>query len=85
MIYYRDDEHAIEIANDTEYGLAAYVFSSNPGRARRLASQIEAGRVSINGGYDPITPFGGFKHSGIGREYGAYGIEEFLEARTIMI
>jgi aldehyde dehydrogenase (NAD+) len=85
VISYHDDDHAIEIANDTEYGLAAYIYSSNPERARRLASRIEAGRVSINGGNDTTAPFGGFKQSGIGREYGTYGIEEFLECRAIIV
>lgn len=85
VITYRDDDHAVEIANDTTYGLHAYVFSSDTERARRIASRIEAGRVSINGGYEPLSPFGGFKQSGIGREYGVYGLEGFLEPRSVMI
>jgi aldehyde dehydrogenase (NAD+) len=84
IITYRDDDHAVQIANDTSYGLHAYIFSSDPDRARRIASRIEAGRVAINGGYEPISPFGGFKQSGIGREYGAYGLEGYLEPRSIM-
>jgi aldehyde dehydrogenase (NAD+) len=84
VITYRDDDHAVEIANDTTYGLHAYVFSSDPARARRVASRLEAGRVAINGGYEPLSPFGGFKQSGIGREYGAYGLEGFLEPRSVM-
>ncbi|MGH3248576.1 MAG: aldehyde dehydrogenase family protein [Trebonia sp.] len=84
VLAYRDDDHAVEIANDTTYGLHAYVFSSNPARARRIASRLEAGRVAINGGYEPLSPFGGFKHSGIGREYGPYGLEGFLEPRSVM-
>jgi aldehyde dehydrogenase (NAD+) len=84
ILTYRDEDEAIEIANDTDYGLHAYVFSSDPARARRIASRLEAGRVAINGGYDPLSPFGGFKQSGIGREYGSYGLEGFLEPRSIM-
>jgi aldehyde dehydrogenase (NAD+) len=84
IITYRDEDHAVEIANDTTYGLAAYVFSSDPARAHRIASQLEAGRVSINGGYEPLSPFGGFKQSGIGREYGTFGLEGFLEPRSVM-
>jgi aldehyde dehydrogenase (NAD+) len=85
ILTYRDEDHAVEIANDTTYGLAAYVFSSDPARARRVASRLEAGRVSINGGYEPLSPFGGFKQSGIGREYGTFGLEGFLEPRSVMV
>ncbi|HEY2652700.1 MAG TPA: aldehyde dehydrogenase family protein [Solirubrobacteraceae bacterium] len=84
IITYRDEDEAVEIANDTNYGLHAYVFSSDPKRARRVASRLEAGRVAINGGYEPLSPFGGFKQSGIGREYGTYGLEGFLEPRSVM-
>ena len=84
ILTYRDDDHAVEIANDTNYGLHAYVFSSDPARARRVASRLEAGRVAINGGYEPLSPFGGFKQSGLGREYGTYGLEGFLEPRSVM-
>ena len=84
ILTYRDDDHAVQIANDTNYGLHAYVFSSDPVRARRIASRLEAGRVAINGGYEPLSPFGGFKQSGLGREYGAYGLEGFLEPRSVM-
>jgi aldehyde dehydrogenase (NAD+) len=80
----RHDDHAVEIANDTGYGLHAYVFSSDPARARRIASLLETGRVAINGAQEPLSPFGGFKESGIGREYGAYGLEAFLEPRAVM-
>jgi aldehyde dehydrogenase (NAD+) len=84
ILTYRDDDDAVEIANDTDYGLQAYVFSSDPVRARRVASRLEAGRVAINGGYEPLSPFGGFKQSGIGREYGTFGLEGFLEPRSVM-
>ncbi|MFD9701480.1 aldehyde dehydrogenase family protein [Lentzea sp. NPDC059081] len=84
ILTYRDEDHAVEIANDSEFGLHAYVFSADSERAHRVASRLQAGRVSINGGYEPISPFGGFKNSGIGREYGAYGLEGFLEVRSVM-
>ena len=85
VIGYDDEEDAIRIANDTQYGLHGFVSGSDPDRARRVASQILAGRVAINGMLDdPQAPFGGFKHSGMGREFGTYGIEAFLEARAIL-
>lgn len=84
ILTYRDEDHAVEIANDTDYGLHAYVFSSDPTRAHLIASRLQAGRVAINGGFESLSPFGGFKQSGIGREYGTFGLEEFLEARSVM-
>jgi aldehyde dehydrogenase (NAD+) len=85
VIPYRDDAEAIAIANDTDYGLASYVQSSDLERAKRVASQIEAGRVTINGApHEPLAPFGGFKQSGIGREFGVFGLEAFLEPRAIL-
>lgn len=86
IIPYKDEEEAITIANDTTYGLAAYVSSSDENRALNVASQIEAGRVCVNGfKHDPLAPFGGFKQSGIGREFGAYGLEEYLEPKSILV
>ena len=85
ILTYRSEEEAIEIANDTVYGLQASVFSSNPARARAVASQLAAGRVLINGvHHDPLAPFGGHKQSGIGREYGAFGLEAYLEPKTLL-
>ncbi|MEX3979890.1 aldehyde dehydrogenase family protein [Paraburkholderia sp. EG287A] len=85
IIAYCDTEHAIEIANDTPYGLQAYVLSPDVARARRVAAQIEAGRVLVNTlAHEPAAPFGGFKQSGIGREYGAFGIEAFLEPKSTL-
>ncbi|TIX87950.1 aldehyde dehydrogenase family protein [Rhizobium sp. P44RR-XXIV] len=85
VIPYRDEAHAVEIANDTDYGLQAYVFSSDLSRAKRVANQIDAGRVVINGApHEPLAPFGGFKQSGMGREFGAYGLESFLEPRAVL-
>ena len=85
IITYDNDEDAIRIANDTSYGLHAYVSGTDVGRARHVASRILAGRVVINGMTDdPQAPFGGFKNSGVGREFGTYGIEAFLETRAIL-
>ena len=85
IMTYRTEEEAIEIANDTIYGLHAYVSSSNRQRAEKVASQINAGRVAINTIYhDALAPFGGFKQSGIGREGGIYGLEEQLETKVII-
>src|SRR5580692_9428530 len=85
VIAYDSEDEAIRIANDSEYGLHAAVLGTDLQRARRLASQIRAGRVVINNMTDdPQAPWGGFKYSGIGREYGGYGIEAFLEPRAIL-
>ncbi|MBP1847497.1 aldehyde dehydrogenase (NAD+) [Rhizobium petrolearium] len=85
VISYRDEDEAIRIANDTDYGLQAHVFSSDPDRAKRVADQIEAGRVIINGApHEPLAPFGGFKQSGFGREFGVFGLEAFLEPRAVI-
>lgn len=85
VIAYGDEEDAIAIANDTIYGLHAYVFSGDLARANRVARRIEAGRVFINGLYDePMAPFGGFKQSGLGREFGVFGLEEYLEPKTLL-
>ena len=85
VITYDDDEDAIRIANDTSFGLHAYVNGTDVRRARHLASQLLAGRVAINGLLDDQqAPFGGFKNSGVGREFGTYGIEAFLEPRAIL-
>jgi aldehyde dehydrogenase (NAD+) len=85
VIAYDSEEEAIQIANDSKYGLHAAVLGSDLQRARRVASQIRAGRVVINGMTDdPQAPWGGFKYSGVGHEYGRYGIEAFLETRAIL-
>jgi aldehyde dehydrogenase (NAD+) len=85
LLTYRTEEEAIAIANDTVYGLQAYVISSNPERARAVAARIQAGRVLVNGILQELqAPFGGFKQSGIGRELGTFGIEAHLEPKTIL-
>src|SRR6202045_4698335 len=85
VIAYDSEEKAIRIANDSKYGLHSAVLGTDIQRARRVASQIRAGRVVINGMTDdPQAPWGGFKFSGVGREYGAFGIEAFVETRAIL-
>jgi aldehyde dehydrogenase (NAD+) len=85
VIAYDAEDEAIAIANDSKYGLHAAVIGTDVGRARSIASQLRAGRVVINGMTDdPQAPWGGFKYSGVGREYGRYGIEAFLETRAIL-
>lgn len=82
---YRDEEEAVAIANDTIYGLGSHVQSRDPGRARRFASRIRAGQVHINyPAWDGQAPFGGYKRSGNGREYGVFGLEEYLETKAIV-
>ena len=84
LIPYDDDEEAIRIANDTPYGLASYLSSSNMERARKVASQLRTGMVHINNAaIDAGAPFGGYKQSGNGREWGSHGLEEFLEVKSI--
>src|SRR5580693_8638454 len=85
VITYDSEDEAIQIANDSRYGLHAAVLGTDLQRARRVASELRAGRVVINGMTDdPQAPWGGFKYSGIGREYGRYGIEAFIEPRAIL-
>jgi aldehyde dehydrogenase (NAD+) len=85
VIAYDSEDEAIRIANDSKYGLHSAVLGTDLDRARRVASQLRAGRVVINTMTDdPQAPWGGFKYSGVGREYGRYGIEAFLETRAIL-
>ena len=84
MIPFADEAEAIAIANDTPYGLAGYVQSGDLDRARRVAGQIRAGSVHLNGaGQDYCSPFGGYKQSGNGREWGEFGLHDFLEVKVI--
>jgi betaine-aldehyde dehydrogenase len=86
IMSYLDEEEAIALANDTIYGLAAAVWSGDEDRARRVARRLRAGQVEINGaGYSLEAPFGGFKQSGIGRENGRYGLEEYLEVKAMLL
>ncbi len=85
ILTYKTEPEAVEIANDTEFGLIAYVSSADPERANRVAGKLAAGRVLINTiGHDPFAPFGGFKQSGIGREGGIFGLQEYLEPKAII-
>jgi aldehyde dehydrogenase (NAD+) len=85
ILSYDSEEQAIAIANDTPYGLHAYVSSTDLARASRVAGRLQAGRVHINGIHDDlIAPFGGFKQSGIGREFGPYGLDACLEPKAIL-
>ena len=85
VIAYDSEDDAIRIANDSRYGLHAAVLGTDIQRARRVASQLRAGRVVINNMTDdPQAPWGGFKYSGVGREYGQYGIDAFREPRAIL-
>ena len=81
---YDDEDDAVEIANDTPYGLSGYVSSGSLERARGIAARLQTGMVHINGAHlDSMAPFGGYKQSGNGREWGAHGIDEFLEVKSI--
>ena len=86
IIPYRDEEDAVRIANDTIYGLAGAVWSGDEDRARRVARRIRAGKVDVNGGaYNILAPFGGYKQSWHGREFGRWGLEEFLELKSLQL
>jgi aldehyde dehydrogenase (NAD+) len=85
ILPYRDEEEAIRLANDTPYGLSGYVQSGDLDHARRVAARLRTGNVHLNGaGADFSAPFGGYKQSGNGREWGQEGFEEFLEVKAIL-
>lgn len=85
IIAYDDEDHAVEIANDTVYGLSAYVSSGDLDRAKAVGARLRAGNVHLNGaGLDITVPFGGYKQSGNGREFSEWGMEEFLETKSIL-
>jgi len=82
---YETEADAVRMANDTVYGLAGYVQSGNIENARKVASQLRAGQINLNGARgDMGAPFGGYKQSGNGREWGKYGFEEFLEIKAVL-
>ncbi len=85
IMSYETEDEAVEIANDTPFGLAGFVQSSDLDRARAIANRIRAGRVYLNGApFDRSLPFGGYKQSGNGREFGVFGFEEYLEVKAIL-
>jgi len=87
IVGFDTEEEGIAAANDTEYGLAAYIYTQSLDRALRVAEGIEAGMVGVNRGVisDPAAPFGGVKQSGFGREGGIEGIEEYLDTKYIAL
>ncbi len=86
IITYKDEDEAVAIANDSIYGLSGGVWSADEERALKVARRIRTGMVDVNGGaFNPIAPFGGYKQSGNGREFGLYGLEEFLETKSIQM
>jgi succinate-semialdehyde dehydrogenase/glutarate-semialdehyde dehydrogenase len=87
IVGFDTEEQGIAAANDTEYGLAAYIFTASLDRALRVAEALEAGMVGVNRGVisDPAAPFGGVKESGFGREGGYEGIEEYLDIKYIAL
>jgi aldehyde dehydrogenase (NAD+) len=86
LISYDGEDQAAAIANDSAYGLSGGVWSADPERAKAFARRIRTGQIEVNGGaFNPNAPFGGYKNSGYGREYGAHGFEEFLEIKSMQL
>jgi len=86
IIPYDTEDEAVEIANDTDYGLAGGVWSGDPEHAKAVARRLRTGQVEVNGGsFNPMAPFGGYKQSGNGREFGSFGLEEFLEVKAMQL
>jgi acyl-CoA reductase-like NAD-dependent aldehyde dehydrogenase len=85
IISFENEEEAIQLANDNQYGLGAVIYSKDIDRARYIASKIEAGCIDINNGshWQPCTPFGGYKASGMGREHGRHGFQELCQIKVI--
>ena len=86
ILPYDSEDEAVRIANDTVYGLAGAVWSGDPERAKAVARRLRTGQVDVNGGsFNPMAPFGGYKQSGHGRELGKFGLEEFLEVKSLQL
>ncbi len=86
LMPYDSEEEAVDIANDTDYGLAGGVWSGDPEHAKAVARRLRTGQVEVNGGsFNPMAPFGGYKQSGNGREFGSFGLEEFLEVKAMQL
>ncbi|MBF0276207.1 MAG: aldehyde dehydrogenase family protein [SAR324 cluster bacterium] len=86
IIPYKDLDEAVSIANDSRYGLSGGVWAADPEKAKQIARRLRTGQVAINGGrFNPLAPFGGFKKSGNGREFGPIGLEEYLEVKSLQL
>jgi aldehyde dehydrogenase (NAD+) len=86
ILPYEDEDDAVQIANDSVYGLSGGVWAGDPERAKAVARRIRTGQIEVNGGaFNPNAPFGGYKQSGYGREYGEHGFEEFLEVKSMQL
>jgi acyl-CoA reductase-like NAD-dependent aldehyde dehydrogenase len=86
ILPYDSEDEAVEIANGTPYGLAGGVWAGSQEHAEAVARRLRTGQVEVNGGaFNPNAPFGGYKQSGIGREYGRYGLEEFLQVKSLQL
>ena len=86
ILRYPGEDEALAIANDSVYGLAGAVWSGDQDRATAFARRMRTGQVDINGGsFNPAAPFGGYKRSGVGRELGRYGVEEFLQPKSLQL
>ncbi len=86
ILPYDTEDEAVEIANDSDYGLAGGVWAGDSEHGIAIARRIRTGQVEVNGGaFNPNAPFGGYKQSGIGREYGHFGLEEFLQVKALQL
>jgi acyl-CoA reductase-like NAD-dependent aldehyde dehydrogenase len=86
ILTYDGEDEAAAIANDSVYGLSGGVWSADADRAKAFARRIRTGQIEVNGGaFNPNAPFGGYKNSGYGREYGQHGFEEFLETKSMQL
>ena len=84
ILPYASEDEAVAIANDSIYGLAGAVWSEDAERALRVARRIRTGQVDINGArWNALAPFGGYKQSGVGREFGEFGLEEYLQVKSV--
>jgi acyl-CoA reductase-like NAD-dependent aldehyde dehydrogenase len=86
ILPYDSEDEAVAIANDSIYGLSGAVWAGDTARAERVARRLRTGQVDINGSFfNPLAPFGGYKQSGLGRELGRYGLDEFFETKAMQL